>query len=415
MDSSSPTRSLIEQISSVDLPTTNGSLQPHVRQQLQSLVKKLSFALESPFETLNRLVVLPFQHAVVRVAIDLGLFGYMVEAGETGRTEDEIKSKTGVDAILLPRLLRTLAAIGLLRQLDEQHWVATDLTNVCTNPTIVCGLKFMSDFIGPVFQQLPSSLAKRNYRCPTATQGPLQDAYDTKLAGWEYILDPKFSDLLENCNTFMKGRREGSISWLDFYPFAENVLADAAADPEAVLVVDVGGGLGHGLVEINEKFSQRKGRLILQDHPKTIEQAGIGAGVFELMAHDFFKSQPVHGPKIFLIRQVLHDWPDQECQRILEHLAAAMSPGYSKVLINEFVVADVEASDFITAIDLVMMGMSGGMERTKSQWSNLLASAGLRIEKIWTLDDETESVIEAVLDASSITYGNGKDAMAIKS
>lgn len=58
MDSSSPTQSLIEQISSIDLPTTNGSLQPHVRQQLQGLVKKLSFALESPFETLNRLVVL---------------------------------------------------------------------------------------------------------------------------------------------------------------------------------------------------------------------------------------------------------------------------------------------------------------------------------------------------------------------
>lgn len=156
-------------------------------------------------------------------------------------------------------------------------------------------VEYRFDFIGPVFQQLPSSLAKRNYRCPTASQGPLQDAYDTKLAGWEYILDPKFSDLLENCNTFMKGRREGSISWLDFYPFAENVLADAAADPEAVLVVDVGGGLGHGLVEINEKFSQRKGRLILQDHPKTIEQAGIGAGIFEPMAHDFFKSQPVQG------------------------------------------------------------------------------------------------------------------------
>ena len=91
-----------------------------------------------------------------------------------------------------------------------------------------------------------------------------------------------------------------------------------------------------------------------------------------------------------------------------------MNAGYSKVLINEFVVPDVGASDFITAIDLVMMGMSGGMGRTKSQWSNLLASAGLRFEKIWTLYDETESVVEAVLDASSVTYGDGMDAMAIK-
>ncbi|KAL8651729.1 MAG: hypothetical protein Q9226_004580 [Calogaya cf. arnoldii] len=415
MDSSSPVRSLIEQISSVDLASTNGSLQPHTRQELQGLVKKLSFALESPFETLNRLVVLPFQHAVVRVAIDLGLFEYMAEVGETGRTLDEIKVRTGVDAILLLRLLRTLAAIGLLRQLDEHHWAATDLTHVCTNSTIESGMRFMFDFIGPVFQQLPSSLAKRNYRCPTATQGPLQDAYDTKLAGWEYILDPQVSDSLKDCNAFMKGRRAGSVSWLDFYPFAENILAGAAENPEAVLVVDVGGGLGHGLVEINEKFPQPKGRLILQDHPKTIEQAGLGAGVFEPMAHDFFTSQPVQGPKIFLIRQVLHDWPDQECQKILEHLAAAMSPEYSKLLINEFVAADVGASDFITAIDLVMMGMSGGMERTKSQWSNLLVSAGFRIERIWTLDGETESVIEAVREHPSAAVRDGKDTVAIES
>ncbi|KAL9008801.1 MAG: hypothetical protein Q9180_009466, partial [Flavoplaca navasiana] len=103
-------------------------------------------------------------------------------------------------------------------------------------------------------------------------------------------------------------------------------------------------------------------------------------------------------PKIFLMRQVLHDWPDQECRAILENLAAAMRPGYSKILINEFVAADVRRSDFITAIDLVMMGMSGGIERTRSQWYKLLASAGLRIEKIWTLNEETESVIVAVLD-----------------
>ncbi|KAL8842101.1 MAG: hypothetical protein Q9176_002793 [Flavoplaca citrina] len=398
MESSIPVQSLIEDISQVDLRTTNGSLQPHTRRELQGLVKRLTFALESPFETLNRLVVLPFQHAVVRVAIDLQLFRYMVEVGDNSRTLNEIEAKTGVDAVLLPRLLRSLAAIGLLRQLDEQHWAATHLTHVCSNPSIESGLRFMFDFIGPVFQQLPSSLAKRNYRCPTVTQGPLQDAYNTDLAGWEFILEPQFADALKDCNAFMKGRREGSVSWLHFYPFAENVLADAVSGSEAALVVDVGGGLGHGLVEIKEKFPELSGRLILQDVPKTIEQAGPGAGAFELMGHDFFTPQPVHGPKIFLMRQVLHDWPDQECQAILENLAAAMRPGYSKILINEFVAADVRTSDFITAIDLVMMGMSGGIERTRSQWYKLLASAGLRIEKIWTLNEETESVIVAVLD-----------------
>ncbi|KAL8956946.1 MAG: hypothetical protein Q9183_006183 [Haloplaca sp. 2 TL-2023] len=135
------------------------------------------------------------------------------------------------------------------------------------------------------------------------------------------------------------------------------------------------------------------------------------------MAHDFFTPQTVkgtsqerscwvleltcfQGAKAYLIRQVLHDWPDAECQKILQHLAAAMQPGYSKLLINEFIIPDVGASDFITAVDLTMMMMSGGMERTESQWRKLLASAGLEIERIWSTNgegQETESVIEATL------------------
>ncbi|KAL8820373.1 MAG: hypothetical protein Q9223_001395 [Gallowayella weberi] len=345
---------------------TDRPLEPHIRQELQGLAKQLGFALESPFDTLNRLAVLPFQHAVVRVAINLALFDYMVDAGPDGKTEEEIRNKTGVDELLL------------------------------------C----MFDFIGPVFQKLPGSLAKRNYCCPTATQGPLQDAYNTNLSGWDFFLEPQFADSLQDCNLFMKGRRQGSLSWLDFYPFAEKVLGGVSTDAESVLVVDVGGGLGHGLVEIKERFPQSQGRLILQDLSKTIEQAGNGKGIFEPMAHDFFTPQPVQGPRTFLIRQVLHDWPDRECQKILQHLAAAMRPEHSKLLINEFVLADVGASDFITAIDLVMMGMSGGMERTVSRWNKLLASAGLRIEKIWTLNEETESVIEAVLSETSKSSGH---------
>ncbi|KAL8811856.1 MAG: hypothetical protein Q9200_001471 [Gallowayella weberi] len=385
---------------------TDRPLEPHIRQELQGLAKQLGFALESPFDTLNRLAVLPFQHAVVRVAINLALFDYMVDAGPDGKTEEEIRNKTGVDELLLSRLLRTLSAIGLLSQLDKERWAATPLAESCTIPTVNCGYKFMFDFIGPVFQKLPGSLAKRNYCCPTATQGPLQDAYNTNLSGWDFFLEPQFADSLQDCNLFMKGRRQGSLSWLDFYPFAEKVLGGVSTDAESVLVVDVGGGLGHGLVEIKERFPQSQGRLILQDLSKTIEQAGNGKGIFEPMAHDFFTPQPVQGPRTFLIRQVLHDWPDRECQKILQHLAAAMRPEHSKLLINEFVLADVGASDFITAIDLVMMGMSGGMERTVSRWNKLLASAGLRIEKIWTLNEETESVIEAVLSETSKSSGH---------
>ncbi|KAI4128674.1 MAG: hypothetical protein LQ338_002620 [Usnochroma carphineum] len=398
MASENSVKAIVEEIASIqsDLPS-DGSLQPKARKKLQGLAKELGFALESPFETMNRLTFLPLEHTVVRVAINLGLFEYLLEAGPSGKTLDEIKAQTGVDEVLLPRILRTLASIGLLSQIDQHRWKATSLAQSCIIPPLRSGFNFMFDFVGPVFQKMPESLAKRNYQCPTALQGPLQDAYDTELVGYDYLMEPRWADTLMDCNIFMKGRREGSISWLDFYPFTENILSGQDHESSAVTVVDVGGGLGHGLMEIKGKFPDMKGRLVLQDLPSTIQQAGDGGGVFEPMSHDFFTPQPIKGSKAYLIRQVLHDWPEKECQTILQHLAAAMRPGYSKVLVNEFIVPEVGASDFIVACDLVMMGLNGGMERTESQWTSLLASAGLRIEKIWTLNEQTESVIEAVL------------------
>lgn len=121
--------------------------------------------------------------------------------------------------------------------------------------------------------------------------------YDTKLSGYDYIMDPRWADTLVDCNLFMKGRREGSVSWLDFYPFANNILAGVDVDTSTALVVDVGGGLGHGLVEIKVKFPDTARRLVLQDLPNTIEQASGSGGVFEPMAHDFFTPQPEKGER----------------------------------------------------------------------------------------------------------------------
>lgn len=55
------------------------------------------------------------------------------------------------------------------------------------------------------------------------------------------------------------------------------------------------------------------------------------------------------------------------------------------------------AGGFVSGCDLMMMGLGGGMERTETQWKGLLNSAGLSIERIWILDELTESLIEAVL------------------
>lgn len=73
-----------------------------------------------------------------------------------------------------------------------------------------------------------------------------------------------------------------------------------------------------------------------------------------------------------------------------------MLPGYSKLLIFEWVLPDIGTPLYPALLDINMLALLSGMERTTSQWKALLDSVGLEIVKFWTIDKETEGLIEAV-------------------
>ena len=93
----------------------------------------------------------------------------------------------------------------------------------------------------------------------------------------------------------MSGYRQGKSSWCDkdFYPVIERISRKARS--EDPLLVDVGGGLGHDLLELRTKHPELTGRLILQDRPSVLQQVESPAGDIELVDHDFFTPQPIKG------------------------------------------------------------------------------------------------------------------------
>ena len=98
--------------------------------------------------------------------------------------------------------------------------------------------------------------------------------------------------------------------------------------------------------------------------------------------------------RVYFLQHVLHDWPDHKCQLILSQLASAMIPGYSKILINEHVLPD-QGCDIVSAqVDISMMAVLAATERSAAQWHNLVESAGLKIENMWTVIPNSESIIE---------------------
>ena len=101
----------------------------------------------------------------------------------------------------------------------------------------------------------------------------------------------------------MAGYRQGKRSWVepDFYPVEERLGRGFKSDEgEAVLIIDVGGGMGHDLEVFKAKHPglASKGRLILQEREEAVSQTqGLSSGI-EVAVHDFFTEQPVKGETV---------------------------------------------------------------------------------------------------------------------
>ncbi|KAI9693548.1 MAG: hypothetical protein M1820_009163 [Bogoriella megaspora] len=195
-------------------------------------------------------------------------------------------------------------------------------------------------------------------------------------------------------NAFMKTFNAGRKDWTEFYPVDERLIIGSSDDPEAPLMIDVGGGLGHQAIDLSNKFPHLRSRIVVEDLPQSLPKDRSGR--IEFLEHNFFDKQPIKGARLYYLRHVLHDWPQDECVKILTHLREAMTPDYSRLIVHEWIVPKKGVSRLMTAQDLNMMSVGGGMERTEELHRDYIERAGLKITGIWhPSDDISESVIEA--------------------
>ncbi|KAA6411440.1 MAG: sterigmatocystin 8-o-methyltransferase [Lasallia pustulata] len=134
----------------------------------------------------------------------------------------------------------------------------------------------------------------------------------------------------------MTGYRAAKPAWVDpgSYPVEERLRKGMKQCADEVLLVDVGGGLGHDLKLLKQKHPQRRGQLILHDKEEVMrQQISETSNSFEEMAHEIFTPQPGKGARAYHLHSVLHDWDDASCLTSLRDIASAMEKGYSKLLI----------------------------------------------------------------------------------
>lgn len=270
---------------------------------------------------------------------------------------------------------------------------------------------------------MPAFLAKNKWQNPVGPDTMFHVSHNTKLDLFPYLIQhPK---QLSNFNSFMGGQRQNRKNWYELFPMDQILFDGFKGGKEDALLLDIGGGRGHDLQEFRRKFPEAAGKLILQDLPEVIDDISDLNPEIVRMKYDFFTPQPIKGKhhrdqpstiilvnssiistdsiktgaKAYYLRSILHDWADSKCREILRNIVSAMTKGYSKLIISEWVLPDTETPLYPALLDINMMAFFSGMERTQTQWTELLASEGLEVVKFWSIGKEVEGLIVATLKA----------------
>ena len=154
------------------------------------------------------------------------------------------------------------------------------------------------------------------------------------------------------------------------------------------VIADIGGGIGSQLSSILDAHPSCRG--ILFDQPEVVAEAPDDRRI-ERVGGDFFEAIPVQADG-YLLRWILHDWSDEESVRLLINVREAATPT-ARLVVVESVIPETPEFDLGKWMDLNMMVMATGRERTAAEFGDLLDQAGFELEQIVTTPSPLSIVV----------------------
>jgi len=296
----------------------------------------------------------------------VALLGVADELAAGPRDSDDLARAVGADPQALYRVLRLLASQGLFTQAPTGSFALTPLGDTLRSDSPASVRNFAVTETAPG-HWLPWGRLHESVR---TGQPMAREALGMELFEW-YSKNPDeagyFSAAMGNLSAL------AASELVRVYDFS-GVRA----------VVDVGGA--HGVLLAAVLQANPAARGILFDLPHVIGTAGgaiAAAGLSErcqLRSGDFFEAVP-DGADLHLLKQIVHDWNDERATRLLQNCHRALAPD-GKLLLIEMVIPSDNRPSPAQAMDLNMLVLLGGQERTEEQFEGLLRAAGFRLERI---------------------------------
>jgi hypothetical protein len=316
-------------------------------------------AAPSPFESISGIIRGYWESRALAIAAELGLADQLADGPQP---VDVLAERTKTHSPSLFRLMRALESIGVFTQVSARVFANSPSSAVLRRNVPGSQWAFVRAVLSPGIGQY-ESWAEMMYCVQTGKTG-LQKIYGGA-SSWEF-----FHGRPEAWAIFNESMRSASAA-------ISPAVAAACDWREFPVIADIGGGIGSQLVAILDTHPSCHG--ILFDQPSVVAGA-IHHERMECVGGDFFKSVPPDADA-YTMRWIIHDWLDEDAAAILSSVRKAMKPTSRLVLIEEIVPETPELS-WAKWLDLHMLAVAGGRERTASEYKQLYASAGFDLERI---------------------------------
>lgn len=298
--------------------------------------------------------------ALIAVTARLGIADLLADGP---KSSEELAAQTGAHPQALLRFLRACSAYGLVELAGADTFALTP-EGACLKSDAQSMHGFALGMGQPAhlrpFEFLYQGIMENRSVAEEALGMPMWQYYDAH--------PEAMATLTEHLDEVTAELAPHVVANVDFEPYKR--------------IVDVGGNQGHFLSAILDAAPNATG--ILFDRPEVMDAARetlTARGLIdrvELVGGDFLETMP-EGGDLYLIKGVLHDWNDEGATKILGNCYRAAAPGSTLLSLEGIVRADPPLDQVVQLIDLSMLLLVGGRERTKAEFETLFSGAGYRI------------------------------------